>query len=163
MAGPAIDIDALYRRYGPLVLRRVRRFFPDDEEAVEVLQEIFLRVITHSADFRGDASPATWLYQIATRHCLGRLRDTTRRRTLMEDRGEISWAPTVTRPVQEHVALVDSLWRTLDPQLVEIGVYYHLDGMTHAEIAELLGVSRRTVGNRLDELAARAKATEGES
>lgn len=160
MSPGAIDVDSLYRRYGAMVLRRVRRFFHDEEEAVEVMQEVFLRVITTTSTFRGDAAPATWLYQITTRHCLNRLRDTSRRRELMEDRGEISWAPTVTKPTQEHVAFVQGLWRLLDGELAEIAVYYHLDGMSHEEIAGILGVSRRTVGNRLVELEARARATE---
>lgn len=159
MANAALDVEQLYRRFGPMVLRRVRRFVQDEQEAMETVQEIFLRVLTHGESFRGEASAATWLYQIATRHCLTRLRDGGRRRELMEGRDEISWAPTVSRPTQEHVALVRSLWRVLDPQLVEIGVYYYLDGMSHEEIAEVLGVSRRTVGNRLAELSASAHAT----
>ena len=33
-----------------------------------------------------------------------------------------------------------------------IGIYHYVDGMSHAAIAELLGVSRRTIGNRLASL-----------
>ena len=42
-----------------------------------------------------------------------------------------------------------------------IGVYYFVDGMTHAEIAEVVGVSRRTVGNRVDEIRRRALVAAG--
>ncbi len=158
----ALDVDAMYRRYGAMVLRRVRRFV-GEEDALDVLQEVFLQVVTHQDSFRGESSPATWLYQVATRTCLNRRRDGDRRRVLLDLKGEISWAPTVARPSQEHVAVLRSLEASMDVELIEVGVYYYLDGMTHAEIADLLGVSRRTVGNRLTELTSRALQTGGPS
>ena len=36
-------------------------------------------------------------------------------------------------------------------------VYYFVDGLTHAEIAGIVGVSRRTVGNRIEELTAKMR------
>jgi RNA polymerase sigma-70 factor (ECF subfamily) len=48
-------------------------------------------------------------------------------------------------------------------QLREIAVYYYVDQMDQEEIAALLGVSRRTVGNRLEEFKAAARAAGGAS
>ncbi len=45
----------------------------------------------------------------------------------------------------------------MDEELVTIGIYYHLDGMNHERIAQIVGCSRRTVGNRLADLAERTR------
>jgi RNA polymerase sigma factor (sigma-70 family) len=151
-----LDIAALYRQYGALVRRRIRRFF-SDEEADDVLQEVFTRVIVSQASFRGDSAPATWLYQVTTRHCLNRLRDRGRRDELWVERGAVYWSQPVASADQEARARLAQAWRGMDDELVTIGIYYHLDGLTHERIAELVGCSRRTVGNRLAELAERTR------
>ena len=74
-----VDLDALYRTYAPMVLRRARRFF-DAQEAEEVVHEVFLRAVEKAHTFRAEASPSTWLYQMTTNHCLNRLRNSQRRR-----------------------------------------------------------------------------------
>ena len=151
-----LDIAAMYTQYGALVRRRIRRFF-SDEEADDVLQEVFTRVITSQGTFRGDSSPATWLYQVTTRHCLNRLRDRTRRDELWVERGAVYWSQPAASADQEARARLAQVWRHMDDETVAIGVYYHLDGLTHERIAELMGCSRRTVGNRLAELADRTR------
>ena len=155
--GPPLDIDALYRQHGRMVLRRIRRFYPRDE-ADEVLHEVFERVLVKAATYRGDASPVTWLYQVTTRHCLNRLRDHSRRRELLEQSGPPPWVTPHVASNAEASTFLGQLWRSLDPDLAEIGTYYFVDGMTHAEIAQLLGASRRTVGNRIAEISAHARA-----
>ncbi len=156
MSRRELDVAALYQRYGALVRRRIRRFFPD-EEADDVLQEVFTRVLARQGSFRGDSSPSTWLYQVTTRHCLNRLRDSTRRQELWVERGAVYWSQPVAQGDQEARSRLAQAWRDMDEQLVAIGIYYHLDGMTQERIAELVGCSRRTVGNRLAELRERTR------
>lgn len=157
------EIDALYRRHGGVVLRRIRRFYRDPVESEDVLQEVFVRVMDKIGTFRGDSSMTTWLYQLTTRHCLNRLRNEGRRRELLLLEGGVDWSLPTREASQEREVLFRSLWKVLDEDLVEIGIYYHLDGMTHDEISRIIGVSRRTVGNRLAELETRAKAAGGVS
>ena len=156
-----LDPGELYTRYGGVVLRRIRRFY-NQEEALDVLQEVFVRAIEKAPSFRGDCAPTTWLYQLTTRYCLNRLRNEGRRRELWLEQGDLFWSQPVTQPGQEGRALLRELWRSLDEELVMIGIYYFVDGMSHAEIARRVGCSRRTVGNRLDELQRQARALSGE-
>ena len=58
----------------------------------------------------------------------------------------------------ETRAFLKQVWRLLDEELSEIGTYHYVDGLTQAEIADLLGCSRRTVGNRLTTLRATVTA-----
>ena len=143
----AIDrqaVEALYRRYGAAVQRRARTLMGSDAAAADAVQEVFIRVLDHYDRFRGESSPMTWLYRVTTNLCLNRLRDERRRGELLQqvDRAEppsgrrIEMSPDVRRLLCE-----------LSPKIAAAGVYYHLDGMSHQEIAAALEVSRRTVGN----------------
>lgn len=154
---PPPNIDKLYRAYGGLVRARVLRFYRDDE-ADDVVQEVFLRAMEKLHTFRGESAPSTWLFQLTTRYCLNRLRDAGRRRELYAEQGDVWWSRPTTDGDQERRALLGQLWRQLDEEIVMIGVYYHLDGMSHEDIAALVGCSRRTVGNRLDALTRAATA-----
>jgi RNA polymerase sigma-70 factor (ECF subfamily) len=154
-AGAVLDIARLYERYGAMVLRRILRFFSRGE-AQDVLQEVFVKAIEGAASFRADASPATWLYALTTNHCINRLRIGGRRRELLLLHGDEVRGPGSRGASQEAAVLLEQLWRELPDDLLAIAVHHYLDGMTHGEIARLLGLSRRTVGNRLAELAERA-------
>lgn len=159
LAGP-LDVADLYARYGRLVTHRVQRFFSGDE-VQEVVQEVFLRVLDQASSFRGASSPATWLFQVTTRHCLNRLRDAGRRRALWEAHGPPDWGAPTSPAVQESHTLLAQVWRQLDPEQLQIAVLFHLDGLSHREIARVVGLSARTVGNRLAQITALARAHAG--
>ncbi len=155
--GQQLDIGLLYDRHGGMVYRRVRRFY-STEEAEEVVQEVFLRLMSTSSTFRGESAVTTWLYQVTTRHCLNRLRNARRRRELLDHHGAPSWGQPIAPARQEARVFLDQVWATLDEEQLLIGTYHFVDGMSHAAIAELMGVSRRTVGNRLQALRDKVEA-----
>jgi RNA polymerase sigma-70 factor (ECF subfamily) len=152
--GPAIDraeLEALYRSYGPLVRRRARSILGDDLEAQDAVQEVFVRVIGAMGEFRRQSQPSTWLYRITTNLCLNRIRDTRRRRDHLTRIGEeTARAPRAPGLPPEARATLQRVLGELDPELAEIAVFYYVDEMDQAEIARILGVSRRTIGYRLD-------------
>ncbi|MFO0746750.1 MAG: sigma-70 family RNA polymerase sigma factor [Myxococcota bacterium] len=156
-----MDVAELYRKYGPLVLRRGRRFL-GDAEAEEVLHEVFLRALERGHEFRGEASPATWLFRVTTHLCLNRRRDSKRRIELMERHGPTVWARSHAGEAPEARAFLEKLWRTLPEELAMIGTLYYVDGLTTAEIGKMLGVSDRTIANRLTALTDAAKRAGGE-
>jgi RNA polymerase sigma factor (sigma-70 family) len=156
-----LDLADLYTRHGGMVLRRVRRFFKDPAEAEEVLHEVFLRALEKQASYRAEASPTTWLYQMTTNHCLNRLRNADRRRAALDLNAELPWLhPSASAPADD-AAFLGAFWASLDDDTATIAVYFFIDGMTHAEIARLTGVSRRTIGNRIQALQADARAAAG--
>lgn len=141
-------IETLYRTYGPSVLRRARRILGDEQAARDALQEVFVRALREREAFRGGASPMTWLYRVTTNHCLNVLRDGSRRRGLLERRV----APTLSAGREggaEASADVALLLRHVPEDLRAVAICFYVDEMTQAEAAEHLGVSRRTVGYRL--------------
>lgn len=156
-----MDVADLYKRYGPLVLRRGRRFL-GDAEAEEVLHEVFLRALERGHEFRGEASPATWLFRVTTHLCLNRRRDAKRRAELLSRHGPTVWAKSNAGEAPEARAFLTTLWRTLPEELAMIGILYWVDGLTTAEIGRMLGVSDRTIANRLKALTDAARTAGGE-
>ena len=160
--GPPHNIAELYTRYGPMVYRRILNFYSKGE-AEEVLHEVFLSVLERFSSFRADASPGTWLYRVATNHCINRLRNQQRRDALLVEHRDELWYASSHGASQEEAAFLKQLWKQLPEELVQVGVFYFVDGLTHAEIARVMGVSRRTVGNRLEELKALALQHAGDA
>lgn len=154
------DVAALYRRFAPMVLRRAQRFL-SNSDAEELVQEVFLKLVENPAAFRGESSPATWLYTVATRLCLDRLRDGTRRRELIAEHGPAVLTPTDVAGQPETRVFLTSLWRTLEPGLAMVGILYYVDGLTTADIGATLGVTDRAIAKRLDALKLIARRAAG--
>jgi RNA polymerase sigma-70 factor, ECF subfamily len=131
----------LYRRYGSLVYRRALRMLGDQQAARDACQEVFLRLLRSLPEFE-QASPVTWLYKVTTNHCLNLIRDEQRRRELLAI--HVAHAPDTQMPSSLSVLL-----RGFPEELREIAVYYFVDEMSQEKIAEILGISQRTVCNRL--------------
>ena len=93
-----------------------------------------------------------YLYRAVTNRCLTFLRDERNRARLL-DANDVSPPP---RTLSDERAigrdLVLKLWRELDDAHCEVLAYRFLDDMTQDEIAELLGLSRKTIGKRLDRI-----------
>ena len=143
------EIESLYAQYGPVVLRRARALLGETEAAQDVLHEIFIRLLRSPELLSGVASRVAYFYQATTHACLNRLRHETLRKKHL----------AVVKPPPErvgHTPAVDDrihlqrLLASAPEELQQIAVYYYVDQMSQDEIAELVGVSRRTIGHRLD-------------
>jgi RNA polymerase sigma-70 factor (ECF subfamily) len=155
------SIDRLYREYGHMVLRRARRILRDEQEALEVLQEVFVSLMEKPEQFGGKSRMTTWLYSVTTHACLNRLRNQrTRSRLLREHVAPVVAGKTAPSPDAEAV-LLGRLLATLPEDVAQAGVYYYVDEMTHAQIAVILDCSRRHVGDLLQRFHAQAGALAG--
>jgi len=146
----------LFERYGAMVYRRCAAILGGDDLARDAVQEVFLRVIERRHQFRGESSPSTWLYAVATLHCLQQLRDrTSRHAKLVQLAGEPH--PMSNRGPEEQLALVRLL--ECEPDEVRLMVYLHyIDGLTMDEVASAVGYSRKTVSRRVNGVLAAARA-----
>ena len=152
----APEVGALFDRYSPMVYRRAMRILGNHEDAEEATNEVFIRALKNSERFEDRSSVSTWLYSITTNYCLNKLRDRKRRQELWEQ-NVAPQAATSTSTNPDKLMLVRRLIRDADPQQATAALHVHVDGMSHAEAAKVLGVSRRTIGNLLERFAAWAR------
>jgi len=151
-----IDIEAVYRRYGPMVLRRCRRLLGDAEEALDVAQEVFVRVLKHRERLSG-RYPSSLLFRIATNLSLNRLRERRRRPALPGD--EALHRIATTRDLDAPL-LLDRLFRRHPDSTRTMAVFHHVDGMTLEQVARECGMSVSGVRKRLRALRASVEAME---
>jgi RNA polymerase sigma-70 factor (ECF subfamily) len=143
------NMDELYRRYGSSVLRRARSVLGNEADAQDVLQHVFCALAENPEQFRGQSSMLTWLYSATNHQCLNRLRDSRRRSALLRERGLPASEIARTLDPEAHAQLRELLAGMPD-ELAQVAIYYYCDELSQAEIAELLGCSRRHVGNLLE-------------
>jgi RNA polymerase sigma factor (sigma-70 family) len=154
MMATRMDLEALYRRYGHSVLRRARQILGSEEEAAEVLQDLFTGWISRPSQFEGRSAPSTYLYAATTHACLSRLRNHRNRLRLINHHMR-PWTTEVDSRSAEAASMLRGILAILDDDEARAAVYHYLDGMSHAEVAEVLGCSRRQVGNLLERVSQR--------
>ncbi len=149
------ELTELYRRYAPWVHARARRMVGD--EAGDVLHDLMVRLMEAKTP---PANPTAWMYTTCTNLCLDRLRHRARRDDAWQAKLH-AWLTTVTgAPSPQALAdreLCRKLWRRMDKRTQEIAAMVFFDEMTHDEVAATLGVSRKTVSERLARLAERGR------
>lgn len=145
------DPDAFERLYRENVARvhSLASRLAGGRSADDLTQEVFIRAWRKLDTFRGDAAFSTWLHRLATNHILSR-RETIRRREsrLVGTKGLLARfraprrRPGVTMDLERAIGRLPEGART-------VFVLYDVEGYTHAEIAEMTGV---TVGTSKSQL-----------
>jgi RNA polymerase sigma-70 factor (ECF subfamily) len=146
----ASDPQAAYRAYGPALVRKAERVLRSREDAIDVVHGLFADLIprwTNDVDL-------PYLYRAVTNRCLNVVRDRSTRARLLE-REQTSAAPVGRVRLDDQVVgvgLIAALADRLDEGHLEVLVARFVDDMTQEEIAEHLGLSRKTIQKRLDRI-----------
>jgi RNA polymerase sigma-70 factor (ECF subfamily) len=142
----------VYERYGRALRRKATRMLGNAEDANDVVQALFVDLLGRGAG--GGEVDLAYLYRAVTNRCLSLLRDESNRARLL-DRHDAALVPAARTACDErviHHELLAKLVSELDPEHCEVLAYRYLDDMTQEEIATLLGLSRKTIGHRLDRI-----------
>ena len=75
--GDMTAFDELMIRYERQIYRVCYRFVENREDAMDLAQEVFIKAFEHLAGFRKESSLKTWLYRIATNHCINHVKSNT--------------------------------------------------------------------------------------
>jgi RNA polymerase sigma-70 factor, ECF subfamily len=142
------ELGDLYRRFGGLIYRRCLRLLGDKAAAQDATQEVFVRLMRHSARLDPAGGYLRWIYKVATNYCLNVLRDEApleiRDPARLPDSG--LEGPAAAFPDR---ALGAQVLRRFDEETRSVAVLSLVDGMTQDEVADILGLSRKTVGRKL--------------
>jgi RNA polymerase sigma-70 factor, ECF subfamily len=146
--GDVAALEVCYRQFGPPVQRLCRRLVGRDG-ADDAAQEVFLRVLEHASQYTGRARFSTWLYQVATNHCLRRVeRERIRTGAPLGEERAAGWAVDTLRAVDDRDEVERWLAEVTADQRAVL-VLRELEGLDYAEIALVLGVPEGTVMSRL--------------
>ncbi len=151
-----IDVEAAYRKYGPMVLRRCRWLLRDEDEALDITQEVFVRLLKHQGRLSGQY-PSSLLFRMATNLSLNRIRD--RRREPVLPGEEVLHRIAVMKDVDAPL-LLDRLFQRHPESTRTMAVLHHVDGMTLDQVARECGMSVSGVRKRLRALRASLESIE---
>jgi len=160
-AGEDQAFDALIDRHQKGLFRSIFRHIPNEADALELTQETFVRAYFNIGKFRPSAKFVTWLYRIAMNLCRDRSRRRAYRhslRTISIDADEfeeqtqlsaVERGPDRRTQDREKVRAVEKAISELPQDLMNTLILTALEGRTHVEAAELLGISPKTVEARV--------------
>ncbi len=155
LAGDREAYAGLVRTYQARVRRLCASMLKDATEAEDAAQDVFLKAYRALAEYQGTSSFYTWLYRIASNHCLGLLRSKARKPAeswdaLVEAEGEknAGSAPDPRRAV-EAADTVRALFEGLDPAYKLVLTLREMEGLSYDEIAVVMDCSLDSVKARL--------------
>ena len=150
MVAASNDPQAAYRAYGPALVRKAERILRSREDATDVVHALFVDLIP---SWNTDVD-LPYLYRAITNRCLNVVRDRGTRARLLAREGAAA-APVGRVKLEDEVVgvgLIAALADRLDDAHMQVLIGRFVDDMTQEELAEHLGVSRKTIGKRLDRI-----------
>lgn len=160
--GDTLAFDELVTKYTPKLYGMVYNMTSNHEDTHDILQEVFAKAYRSLNRFQGKSAFYTWIYAIAVNMSLNFLKKRGRRRKLslndvdkgIENDKEFIEATSKSDPVRE--ANINELQERLNSAMMELSedhravvTMFDIQGMPHAEISQILGVSEGTVRSRL--------------
>ncbi|SHH72479.1 RNA polymerase sigma-70 factor, ECF subfamily [Sporobacter termitidis DSM 10068] len=133
----------------------------NENDALDIAQESFIKAYTGLKSFRGDSRFSVWLYRLVYNLCIDfsrkKQRTDTTSLTYVNDDGEyadmevpdLRYAPEVASEKRELRAAVSKGIQALPPKHREILVMREVTGMSYEDIAITLNISEGTVKSRL--------------
>ncbi len=139
---------ALYERHAGWLAIRLARRCNDRDLVADAVQDTFIAVWQRPQGFRGDGDVAAWLWGIAIRRLVSRLRQRTDIAAVFEKAGAAPAAEDQVLLSVEYGDIGQALAR-LSPEMRAVIQAVVLDGLTAREAAQLLNVPVSSVKTRL--------------
>lgn len=138
--------NLLYQKHYRTLYNLCRNYTNTKEDAEEQMQEIFMRILEKIDSFRGDAKFSTWAYRLAVNHLLNHVRSRpANRETELEvvpEQAESQSDPAAVLAVRKAVSELPEGFRN-------VLVLHDQEGLKHAEIASILGITESTSRSQL--------------
>src|SRR5256884_3198354 len=159
IAGRETSFEELVRRYQRPIAAYVYRMVGDYDSALDLTQEVFIKVYNSLARYRSEFKFSTWIYKIAHNAAIDHLRryavreqaltssvDGERREVAIESR---RLTPEQESERKERRSEIESVVQLLPTAYRELIVLRHSEDLSYDEIAEVTGLPLGTVKNRL--------------
>ncbi|MFN2576492.1 MAG: RNA polymerase sigma factor [Pyrinomonadaceae bacterium] len=159
IAGREASFEELVRRYQRPIAAYVYRMVGDYDAALDLTQEVFIKVYNSLARYRFEFKFSTWIYKIAHNAAIDHLRrHAVREQTLTGspegERHEVGIQSRRLTPEQEterkeRRSEIESVVQLLQASYRELILLRHSHDLSYDEIAEVTGLPLGTVKNRL--------------
>ncbi|HEY9502746.1 MAG TPA: sigma-70 family RNA polymerase sigma factor [Pyrinomonadaceae bacterium] len=159
ISGTEGSFEELVRRYQRPISAYVYRMVGDYESALDLTQEIFIKVYGSLRRYRAEFKFSTWIYKIAHNCAVDHLRrSSTREQSLISgtesDNFELPLESSRLSPEQESERKerrieIEGVIRALPSNYRELIILRHSQDLTYEEIVEVTGLPLGTVKNRL--------------
>jgi RNA polymerase sigma-70 factor (ECF subfamily) len=161
-SGDPRAFDGLVRKYSPRLYGLVYNMTSNHEDTNDLLQDIFSKAYRSIKGFKGKSSFYTWLHTIATNMTINFLKKRSRKYQMSLDdidNGvqhdpqfiELTSGPDARREVnlKELQQRLNEAMMKLSNEHRAVVTMFDIQGMPHAEIGKILGISEGTVRSRL--------------
>lgn len=147
---------SLWSRHAPHVDAVVRRLVGNDLDlAADIAQEVWIQIFRALPQYRGDSQFGTWAHRIAVNRTLNALRKTRR---LAKIETDVEEDTAMVEPEPERALVMETIQNAatkLSPGARAVFMLHDVEGYTHEEIAERLGIT--SGGSKSQLFKARAK------
>lgn len=142
-----------------MVLRRCRKLLGDEERALQAMQDTFVKLIENEERLES-TYPSSLMYRIATNVCLNIIRSEKKTEDFNDNEALLHEIALFGNQEQEalHKIILNKIFIHEKESTEQIAVMFYLDGMTHNEIANELGMSVSGVRKRLRNLSKKARS-----
>jgi RNA polymerase sigma-70 factor (ECF subfamily) len=161
-AGKVGAFDILVQKYREHIFSVIYNMTSNREDASDLTQETFIKAFQAIGRFKGKSSFFTWIYRIAINHTMTFLKKRNRRRFISYEKIDEEVSRTeifehlTAKSRSEKGVLVSELQEKLNDALQKLSdkhrtvvILHEIQGLEHAEIAEITKVSIGTVRSRL--------------
>ncbi len=157
--GDAEAFSSLVSRHYDRVFGLAFRLTGRREDAEDLTQDVCAALPAKVRAFRGEAQFPTWLYRVVVNAAHDRRRRFAAHAKAAEGWGEVEMARRAeAEDAAEALGWLQGAMQALSEDLRDTLVLVLEDGVTHAEAAEVLGVSEGTVSWRMSEVKKRLRA-----
>ena len=161
-AGDARAFDELVVKYSPRLYGLVYNMTSNHEDTNDLLQDVFAKAFRSVNGFRGKSSFYTWIHSIAVNMTINCLKKRGRRFQMSLDDVDLniqndkefieltaSSSPVREADLGELQQKLNESMLKLSPEHRAVVTMFDIQGMPHAEISKILGVSEGTIRSRL--------------
>ncbi len=150
--GDATAFRLLYAQFQIPVYNTALGYLQNEQDAEEIVQEVFININNNAAKFKGNAAVNTWIYRITVNKCLDVLRKRKRNSWLIFfSEPTTAYAPTtfnhpgVLLENKEAAQVLFKIIQTLPDNQKTAFILSYIEGLPRQEVADIMAVSLKAV------------------
>lgn len=137
------EFDRIYNNYAEMLYKIAYLYFGNSNDSEDAVQEIFIKLLYKSPDFKDENHEKAWLIKTAQTTCKDMLKKSHRKDVKLEEYQAVSYTPGY-----EKIDIIQKIVKLKDTYKLPIILYYYY-GYSVSEIASTLKISNSSVKMRL--------------